>query len=135
MNKQSTLGREQRWSSVLQGWDQKSQGAALGLGRSLVSMQAGGWNRLREAPLRTWRMLMDERLDMSHQHACAAQMCRWLHQWKCGQEDEGGCSVPLVCSADTPPGTLHPAGGPQHRKNMDLWERVQRRATKKLSGW
>ncbi|KAK4810819.1 LOW QUALITY PROTEIN: hypothetical protein QYF61_008791 [Mycteria americana] len=41
--------------------------------------------------------------------------------------------LPLY-SALTPPGVLHPALGPQYNKDMDLFEKVQRRATKMIRG-
>ncbi|GAB0207783.1 hypothetical protein GRJ2_003244000 [Grus japonensis] len=54
---------------------------------------------------------------------------------KCDQQVEGGDSVSLYCSHETPPGVLHPAlWGPQYRRDMELLERVQRRATKMIGG-
>ena len=53
-----------------------------------------------------------------------------LHQKKRGQQGKGGDSAPLLRSGETPPRVLHP----QHRKDMDLLEQGQRRATKMIRG-
>jgi len=57
-----------------------------------------------------------------------------LHQEKCGQQVEGGDSAPLLHSGETPPGVLCPALEPPAQKDMDLLERIQRRATKMIRG-
>ena len=55
-----------------------------------------------------------------------------LHQKQHGQQVEGGDSAPLLCSAETSPGVLRPALSPQHKKDMELLEGVQRKATKMI---
>lgn len=45
---------------------------------------------------------------------------------------EGGNSIPLLCSGESPPGTLHPALGYQHRKGIYLLEQVQRKDIRKI---
>lgn len=59
-------------------------------------------------------VLVDEILDVSALYACSpkTQMYPVIHKWKCGQQVEGGDSVPL----------MRPHLEFQHRKNMDLLE-------------
>ena len=53
------------------------------------------------------------------------QLYPGLHQKQRGQQVKGGDSAPLLHSDDPPPGVLH-------RKDMELLEQVQRRATKMI---
>ena len=57
-----------------------------------------------------------------------------LHPQQHGQQVEGGDSAPLL-HFETPPGVLCPALEPQHRTDVDLLERVQRRPQKWSEGW
>lgn len=43
------------------------------------------------------------------------------------QQVEGGDSPPLLCSGEDPPCSPDPALGQQHKKNVELLEKVQRR--------
>jgi len=58
------------------------------------------------------RVLVDEKLDMSHQlcaHSPAGQPYPGLHPQQCGQQGEGGNSAPLLRSVETTSGVLRPA--------------------------
>jgi len=60
------------------------------------------------------------------------QLYPGLNQEKHGQQVKGGDSAPLLCAGETPGGVLRPALEPWHRRDMDLLEWVQRRATKMM---
>ncbi|KAK4813082.1 hypothetical protein QYF61_007584 [Mycteria americana] len=71
-------------------------------------------------------------------HSPESQPYPGLHQKDCGQQVKGGDSPPLLRSRETPPPPPQCCiriWGPQHRKDMDLLEQVQRRAHKCPEGW
>jgi len=49
-------------------------------------------------------------------HGNLQQMYPGLHQKNCGQQGEGGDSVPLLCSGEISRGVLHPALEPSAQK-------------------
>ncbi|KAK4815604.1 LOW QUALITY PROTEIN: hypothetical protein QYF61_004819 [Mycteria americana] len=73
-----------------------------------------------------WGVLVDKKLSMSQQCVLAAQKANRIL----------GCIKKSVASRsrETPPGALVQLCSPQHRKDMDLFEWVQRRATKMIRG-
>ncbi|GAB0206501.1 hypothetical protein GRJ2_003115700 [Grus japonensis] len=83
-------------------------------------------------------VLIDEKLSMSPQCALAAQKTnRVLGCIKRGVTSRSREVILPLYSAlvRPPPGVLHPAlWGPQYRRDMELLDRVQRRATKLIRG-
>ena len=70
-------------------------------------------------------VLVDKKLGMSQQYTIAVQ--------RGGQQREGGDCPLIHCSSKTKSGVLPPGLDPQHKKDVELLEQVQRRATKMIS--
>ena len=57
-----------------------------------------------------------------------------LHQKKRGQQVKGGDPALLLCTGETSPEYCIQMGSPHYRRDMDLLECVQWRATKMIQG-
>jgi len=111
------------------------QGPAPGLGQLLVSIQAERW-RDGEQPwgeglggVGWWEAQHDPAMCA---HSQESQPDRGLHQEKHGQQIKGGHS-PLYSALGRPHlESCNQLWSPQHRKDMDLLDGIQRGATKMI---
>ncbi|KAJ7396968.1 hypothetical protein BTVI_139725 [Pitangus sulphuratus] len=80
-------------------------------------------------------ILLDEKFGMSWQYALATQIA--THILGCTKRSMTSRSeevILLLYCAETLPGVLHPAPECQHKKDMDMFLWVQRRAVKMIGG-
>ena len=67
-------------------------------------------------------------------HSPEGQMYAGLHPKQCCEQGEGGDPAPLLCAVRPHLEYCIQMWSPQHRRDMDLLECVQRRATKVIQG-
>ncbi|KAJ7408860.1 sodium glucose cotransporter 1-like [Willisornis vidua] len=95
----------------------------LGQGNSRYEYRPGEEAIERSPEGKDLGVLVEEKLDMSQQHAATAQKAQTqpvLQQNSSGQQVKRGDTLPLLCCHETPSGVLHPAFHPQHNKDVDL---------------
>lgn len=132
---QRDLDRTERWAweNLMRFNKAKCKGLHLGWDDPKHKHKLGGeW--IESSPgEKDLGMLVDKKLDKSQRCALAAQKANCtLHQKQHGKQGDGG-DCPL-CSALMRPHleSCFQLWGPQHKKDVDLLEQVQRRATEMM---
>ena len=113
------------------------QGPVSGLGQSPLSIQLGDEGIDGSLAENDFGVLVDEKLDMSHQCALTAQKSdRILGCIRSSVASRSREVILPLCSALVGPHLKSCVQllSPQHRKDMDLLKQVQRRATKMTKG-
>ena len=67
-------------------------------------------------------------------HSPESQLCPGLHPKQCGQQGEGGDPAPLLCGVRPLLEYCVQMWSPQYRRDVDLLEHMQRRATEMIQG-
>ena len=107
------------------GWDNPRHKYRLGRGRLESSPEE-----------KDLGVLVDETQHKPTMWGCRpeGQLYLGLHQEKHDQQVKGRDSALLICSCEILHGVLHPFVGPQHKKDIELVEQLQRRATTMIKG-